>query len=704
MKTRLVGLLVVAALAGLPSPARAQSVTVREIVRVVRASRAAATDLAEARIGTEVGTGGRVRTGGRSAAGLRFPDRSLLRLGELTEVVVTNPDRRDVRVNRGKVFGNYNQPGTITGGHAVAAVRGTKVEYLEDGRQDHVRCYGGRIYVGAADNPVYADATDRVTANTLTDPALAGLEIDWTGGEVRFTAGPYFGQVREITAFDGATGVVTFAPELAPLAAGVSEFVLSRLRGRRVVELVRNTGTTIREGQDPSPPYHVPGEQFAGVDRRPWFQTLADGRALYVFPGTADHDRMRDEYFGSRLNIQRMAQSRLLDDCDCEIIVTRPPRLPTDDDQLRSAAHRHGKQFGVRDRLARQLDRDAGGASSRPGTLLALDAAPGGGAPGGAAAPRTAMSGGGPGSGALGAGALGPALAQAATTAPDPAETGRLPTPEQIFLPQQVRRPTTLDVGRNAQFRVEPFALGSDRSDALGSRVRFQGTTGELFLEGGYLYSLLDGRSDHRLSEAFMHLRGRYGDFIAGRQHLFTRLSNNQDLGALLGLDTTDAFVYQLPLPGGFRQMAGYIHDSKAIDDGSFPTGRPGGFARGQAPLFGGLAGYTLFGSQELPRVGFSFDAAYPAVRNVLDVYGEAGRDGEGRKLFTGGIYIPALYHAAKLDVFLEFAHREAIQDRFSLRVRRELGAGLLLVGFVERISKDGFTGGGGIVWSTTFR
>jgi hypothetical protein len=88
----------------------------------------------------------------------------------------------------------------------------------------------------------------------------------------------------------------------------------------------------------------------------------------------------------------------------------------------------------------------------------------------------------------------------------------------------------------------------------------------------------------------------------------------------------------------------------------------------------------------------------------VLDVYGEGGQDNEGRNLFTAGLYVPALYHAARVDLFLEFGHREDIEDRVSLRLRKELGRNLLAVAFLDHRSKEGFGGGGGLMWSKSFR
>ena len=57
------------------------------------------------------------------------------------------------------------------------------------------------------------------------------------------------------------------------------------------------------------------------------------------------------------------------------------------------------------------------------------------------------------------------------------------PTTEERLEPGNVMDPTDLSGNRNAQFRFEPFALGSNRHDAEGVRVRFQGSTGSVYAE-----------------------------------------------------------------------------------------------------------------------------------------------------------------------------------------------------------------------------
>jgi hypothetical protein len=144
MRTSGVGLIAVGIVAFSAPAAEAQAVaTVREIVRVVKSAPSGSQRLQDVKIGSTLSTGDRIRTGGRSAAGLRFTDQSILRVGEFSEVVVTDPNQRNIRVNRGHVFADYKRPGTITGGYAVAAVRGTHVEYFvdEENKRALVRCY-----------------------------------------------------------------------------------------------------------------------------------------------------------------------------------------------------------------------------------------------------------------------------------------------------------------------------------------------------------------------------------------------------------------------------------------------------------------------------------------------------------------------------------------------------------------------------------
>jgi hypothetical protein len=616
------------------APVHAQTAaTVREILRVVKAARAGSNDLFDARIGTTLSSGDRVRTGGRSAAGLRFPDQSLIRLGELTEVVVTGASRKNARVLRGKVFADFKSPGTITGGYAVAAVRGTHVTYAEDtnAKNAKVRCYHGRVYVSGAGNDVAGGSTANVTLFTLIDAKLAGGQVDWKGGSIRFTSGPYAGEEREVTAFDPATGAVNFGPDLPQRpGGGASEFILIRDKKRRVVELKDGFGTTVPQGGDPQDPYRVPNEEFADLERNPFFSQLADGRTSSAYIGSTEHSDVRELTFSE-------------DEAITDVVVEKQKRKRIDCSIFGDS----GGCQGIRSRLSSTFRSD-----------VRLAGNTGGG-------------------------------------------TGDSPlTPEQRSMPAMVR--TSEGAGEFGRWRFEPFAFGSNQSEALGSRVRYQAAHGDVYGELGYRYMLLDGNSRHDVSEGFVHLKTHSGDVIAGRQHLFLQVANNTLAGTLLGLNSTDAVILKPKVGNGINLYGGYVFDTRALNRG----GQDGGLLRGQTNLFRGNAGFSLFAPQDAGKnLGWSFDASQSLIDNVLDVYGEIGASTGDRRLYTAGLYLPGIYQRFKVDVFLEYAAREDKTEQYTLRARKELGNNLVLVGFLDRRAGDStINGGGGIVWSLKFR
>ncbi|HTE18784.1 MAG TPA: FecR family protein, partial [Armatimonadota bacterium] len=415
MNPRQMGMLAAVAVVGAATSARAQNTaTVRSVERLVKAGRANTPALFDAKIGTALGAGDRLRTGGRSAAGMRFPDQSVLRMGELSEVVVTGANRRDTRVIRGQVAVDFKRPGTISGGYAVAAVRGTEVYYLvdESRKRTVVNCYEGRVFVSSSRNGLSAGTAATVTRTTLSDPDLQGTQ-EWTRGEIVFVDGPYAGQSRRITGFDGTSGTVTFEPSLPIIpegAPGETGYLLVRRPDLPVVELTENTGTTVREGGNPTTPRRIPREEFAMLQREPFFRDLYDGRKEYVFPGTREMWRERDRTFTEREALRRISRprSRFFFEC-CD---TGHGENPTK------------RRFGVRSALQGGHDHALQG--TQAGSVR---------------------------------------LAQAG---------GSTPTPEDRYIPGNVQSPAAFGTGQNGQFLLEPFAFGSDDGDALGARVRYQ--------------------------------------------------------------------------------------------------------------------------------------------------------------------------------------------------------------------------------------
>ena len=625
--------------------------TVREVVRVVKAAPAGAGAFQDARVGSQLAAGARVRTGGRSRAGVRFPDRSLLRMDELTEIIVADPRGRGARVTRGQVFADYKAPGTISGGYAVAAVRGTEVQYTADTRKRRaiVRCYEGQVFVAAANNPLVAGTTQELGATTFTDPALVGSTVNWVGGRIRFLSGPHAGQTVNVTAFDAQTGTVTFtAPQFVPVVQGMGPagYVLIQNPNGKVVELGPQQGTTVNEGQEPQDPYGIPSEEFAGGERYPFFRDMYDGITLGVYPGTQEHNQQQERDFPSEEGIDRATHTGHgpTDPCDCFETFGRG--------RVRSGSR--ARTYSP----AAQLARISPGLREAFGHDLTF--ASFGGTP----------------------------------SAP-------LPTPEERILPENVRPDW-----RALNFRFEPFGFLTTEGSAAGARVRGSTVAGTAYFELGYRFIWVDpedGESDidHDVSEALVHVRGRYGDVIAGRQHLFIGPANNTRLGTLLGLESVDAIVYETPNMRGFRQQIGYVIDSRAMEGGGYSAG----YARGQAPLWRGRVGYSVLLGEGDRQTGWSVDAALPAIRNVLDVYGEAGENQRGRELYTAGLYFPGIYQTARIDTFVEYGRREGREERVSLRLRRDVGSGLLAIAFVDqRLGGGSLEAGAGFLWTHRFK
>lgn len=646
---RLFSLLIILGLLAGQQPSAAQSgATIRQVIRVVKTARRGSAQLIDAQVGATLNAGDRIRTGGRSFAGLRFPDNSVIRVGQLSEVTVTNPRSKRLQVTRGQLFGQFTRPAVVSGGYAVAAVRGTNIEYIvsDDGKSAEVRCYEGRVFVSDNENPVAASVAVDLTASSMRDPELEGSETNYTGGELRFVDGPLSGQTREVTNFDAATGTVTFRPAIdlqAARAGGIPNgYLISQKRGRSIVELRENEGTVVGLGRAPSAPKKVPGQKFAGLQAKPFFQAVDEAPAAGApapFNGSATHQTVQQDTVGEREATQIAARATAVDGGLEECLDFGPDRV--------RPMRKNNRLQGM---LAAQVRQGA-----QPG-------APSGGT-----------------------------------------------TPEQRILPALAGLPATAEASDRFALRLEPFGVLSNDTDVLGGRLRAIGSQGDAYFELGYRYALINGRSSHELSEAFLTLRGKLGDLTVGRQHLFLRLANNTNIGALLGLETTDGVTWRLPLKKGYEQSFGYIWDTTPLASGILVNGAGSSFhtffARGRAPVFRGNAGYSVMLPTESGLdVGWSLDAAQAIIKDRLEIYGELGRDPQSRDLSTVGLYVPALYHAAGIDLFLEYHRREAVDEVFTVRLRREVVKNLLLVAFADRRPGDNFSYGGAVLYSIEFK
>jgi hypothetical protein len=647
-----VGIISLGAAVGASLPAAGQGgARVTAIVRVVKTGTVRAPGWQDARLGAALEEGDRLRTGRRSKAGMRFRDGSAVRVDELSEVVVRS-GTRDATVNRGALYGSYRGPGTVSGGYAVAAVKGTQFEFRTRGKATRVRCYSGVVYVGTAGADVRAGAADAGTGNTLVDDALIGQTRPWAGTTLRLMSGPDAGQQRTITGFDSATGTVTVDRPFDHPAGPGFDYLLTTQPDLPVVVLTPGTETTVREGRPPSPPRRAFPLAFAGGEEHPWFDELVEGRAVAVYPGSPRHEEDQanawvldeaiektgglQEGFGDVNVLRQKPRPQQPSGGGAEIVIGVPtaPTGPTD--QVPTPVTGPTNQVPAPTRtssLARtasvtSVRSVAAGASSLPFLVAAV----------GAGEARSAAG-----------------------------------------------RPGAL-------WDLEPYAFGADDGGTVGGQARLRGIAGRVMAQVGGRFADFAGNGETDLSEASLLYRsGRWGDLKVGRQHLFVGPANNSELGTLMGFNTADAALWNAPPGRRLGWSVGYLKDSAPLQGDGFS----GWYGRGQGTLGGGLWGVTLLTANRAGGgLGASADFSLPLLRDRLDGYVEAGRDPFDHDLVTGGFYFPGLFQRTGVDAFLEYQSRGGFDDRVSLRLRTEFARHWLAVGYLTQ-ELDGKTSGG---------
>lgn len=494
----LAGLAILAA-----APCGAQEVArVEAIVRVVKAAPPGGTAFADARLGMPLSGGSRVRTGGRSKTSLRFSDKSVIHLDELTEVLVSGGRQRDARLLGGRLMGDFTRPGTVSGGYATAAVRGTKFIFFEDSRSRsaYLRCYDGHVFVSSPGIRMRAGRADAGSATTLTDDALVDDQTDWTDSTLRIVGGTNNGQERTITDFNPAAGTLTVAPAFPDAIDNTSEYIITSDARAPVVRLDRNEGTTVRDGK-PSRSYTIAELPFAEGERYPWFMELQPGVSVGTFPNTLGQEIVEEGDWPTREGIdhatdqKNFGDPRQLERGNLEVIIPAKPQPQVPGSRLRTLLASAGPE-----------ETKGAGEGKADGKVL-IESTLGG-----------------------------PVSSQRQANA-----------------------------GTGVWFRAEPFAVGSNEADSEGLHLRAQTVVRNMFVEVGGLVARLSPDNVARLSEGFYQWRTRSGDLIVGRQHLFIGPAHNLRIGSLLGFETMDAAVVRPALRGPFRAELGYIADTNPL-------------------------------------------------------------------------------------------------------------------------------------------
>ncbi len=201
---------------------------------------------------------------------------------------------------------------------------------------------------------------------------------------------------------------------------------------------------------------------------------------------------------------------------------------------------------------------------------------------------------------------------------------------------------------------------GSMAGGWLRSSVIYDSFYGEIGLE---TLGRLDGDGwGTRVSELFLADRIGATDIIAGRQRYLEGPVINSGLGALFGVTHFDGVSVQHRGPA-CTATAAWLEGYAGWGEGG---DQRGWFARLSAPAAGGSAGANVLYDAAAGDWGISVDGSLPAVPGDLDLYAEVGEDPQGRTLYTVGAYLPCLYSAADVDLFVEYADREGFDSAVS--------------------------------------
>jgi len=598
--------------------AAAQEATFGAVQGVVAKQAAGSTQWSPCKVGTALRPGDRASTAKRSAAQIDFPDGSYVRLSELTDLVLRAGIKVNLQVSRGRIYGRFakGSGATIGGRSAVAAVKGTVIEFLANEKAESVRCHEGEVLLAQAGPLTRTGTADGGTVDALVDDAL---QVDpdgyWNGGTLTITAGTNAGEQRTVLAFAGGTGTVTVdAPFPAPID-GTSQYILSLAPPEEVVKLGPGQEASTKLGEAPGNPFPTAPEAFAGGEENPFFRDVRPGDTG-GFAGTPGEQNFRDD-------------------------------TTTIGDVIDQTVGGQG-QTGSLHVIIRSLDghrRGAAVASAPPrtGPGVRLQGPPVSGHENpldALAAPLFATA----------------PLALFGSSALEAVPPEELPGRQQEWIV-------------NGKVGVELFGFwGEGGGSSGGVRVRPTGVMKGLYFElGGCARSVFGGDELTDLTAAYVTARGDWGSLRVGRQRFFVGPVINSNIGTLLDFRTADAVRWTSSKHNNTTFDVAYLLDTTPSQGDPDLAGLYGRVTMQNDDGVFGLNLRTVQG--DLGHFAGSVDAAIPVVRRRLDLYGELGEDPFGNLIYTVGTYFPKLYQDHDVDLFLEYAHRDGIPNLMSARV-----------------------------------
>lgn len=187
---RACALLVACALAS-AAAAQAPTAKITALALSVQHRVGATGEWAKSKIGTLLPAGSRVRTDGRSKAEIRFPDGSIVRMGPRSDLVIQAVTDRQMQLKYGTLWGKFisGQGARIQGGSAVAAIKGTTLDYSTTPHNDGTYTDVCSVYdtefgvdfitsAGVTPLPAGMGARWRGRSPTLPDETLGGQKPD----------------------------------------------------------------------------------------------------------------------------------------------------------------------------------------------------------------------------------------------------------------------------------------------------------------------------------------------------------------------------------------------------------------------------------------------------------------------------------------------------------------------------------------------
>ncbi len=588
------------------------------LLNVVKSRSGVSAAYSDARLNQTLNTGDGIRTGSRSKAQVTFSDKSILRVNELSDVVVRpGYGQRDVNIDSGRVYGDLKGPGRFRGRYAVAAVRGTKLEM--DVRKDVtiVRVFEGTVIVTGANVQVITGTISVGGLNSFISINLIGSDESWLGARVDLTDGSGSGQTRTVTAFDPATGTITFNAPLNVPTDATTHFVLITPNNAKFVTVRAGFQTTVPNlvGGSPSDPVPTEPLAFAGGDEVGWMNDGFDGGNQITYRFGDIYRRFRQDNY--ELDTAFFATQQY---------GTNAPGI-TDVPSPSFSGPTGGINTGI-------------GGTNNPGGSVGVGI-------GGTNNPG----------GTVGVGIGGP------------------PPTGGVGVGVGNGGPTGgLIVGTRASglFPQVPQIGGAGFASRTSSGIGYANTgavLGPVFVRAGVRLGTLGDQHEFSVDELMMRYHHeRYGDVQAGRFHWFPSPLSNSELGALVSFTTSDGILYQAPFKTDKVQLAWFNRLNTTV--GPAVSGWAG---RLTAPMRTGRVGASLLSTSQ-GSLGFSGDLGIPVVVNKLEFYGELGRDTSHQGFYGLGLYFPGILQRYHADLSLEYAYRGFYGSAVNLALHLPIG------------------------------